>query len=138
MPYTIPDLATSAQKGGLIDGSGGCTMSVRVRPRASRNRVGEYRDGTLQISVTAPPQDGRANAAALEVMAESLGVAKSRLRIVRGLSYRDKVIAVDGLTASEVMQRLGIGAQSPGIHPHPNPLPQGRGDCGSEIRICST
>ena len=138
MPYTITDLAPSALKGGLIDGSESCTLSVRVQPRASRNRVGDYRDGTLRVSATAPPRDGRANAAVLELLAEALGVAKSRLRIIRGHAARDKVIAVDGLTATDVMQRLGIGAQSPGTHPHPNPLLQGRGDCGSEIRRCST
>ena len=90
----------------------GCTISVRVQPRASRNRVGEYRDGALLVSVTAPPQDGRANAALLELLAEALGVAKSRLRIVRGHTGRDKVVAVDGLTGDEVDHRLGIS-----VHP---------------------
>ncbi len=104
-------MAPSAQKGGLIDGSSGCTLSVRVQPRASRNRVGEYRDGTLRVSVTSPPQDGRANAAVLEVIADALGVAKSQLRIVRGHSSRDKVIAVDGMTGEEVERRLSRGVQ---------------------------
>ena len=119
MPYTIPDLVHSALNEGLIEGSGSFTLRVRVQPRASRNRIGEYRDGALRVSVTAPPQDGRANAAVLEVMADTLGVAKSRISIVRGHASRDKVIAVEGLTANEVMQRLGIGAQSPGIAPSP-------------------
>ena len=91
--------------------SPGCTISVRVQPRASRNRVGEYRDGTLCVSVAAPPQDGRANAALLELLADALGVAKSRLSIRRGLSSRNKIVAVDGMADDEVAGRLGLHAQ---------------------------
>ena len=79
-----------------------CTINVRVQPRASRNRVNGYRDGVLRVSVTAPPQDGRANAALLELLADVLGIAKSRLSIVRGHSSRDKVVAVDGLSAADI------------------------------------
>ena len=87
-------------------GTGGCTISIRVQPKASRNRVIGYRDGSLRLSVTAQPHDGQANAAVLELLADILGVAKSRLRIVRGHSSRDKVIAVDGLTDQEAQGRL--------------------------------
>ena len=84
----------------------GCIISVRVQPRASRNRILEFRDGTLRVSVTAPPHDGKANAALLQLLADTLAVAKLRLRIVRGHSSRDKLVAVDGLEAGEVIQRL--------------------------------
>ena len=104
-------MAHSALKGGFIEGSNGCTLSVRVQPGASRNRVGEYRDGTLRVSVTAQPQDGRANAAALELLAGALGVAKSRIRIVRGHASRDKMIAVDSMTIDELERRIGIIVQ---------------------------
>ena len=100
-------MAHSALKGGLIEGSEGCTLNVRVQPRASRNRVGEYRDGALRVSVTAPPQDGRANIALLELLADSLGVAKSRLRIARGHASREKQVVVDGLAVEEAQRRLG-------------------------------
>ena len=79
---------------------------MRVQPRASRDRVLGMREGALRVSVTAPPHDGKANAALLELLAETLGVAKSRLRIVRGHSSRDKVVAVDGLDAGEVRRML--------------------------------
>ena len=84
----------------------GVTISVRIQPRASRDRVLGMRDGALRVSVTAPPHDGMANAALLELLAEKLGVAKSRLRIVRGHSSRDKVVAVDGLASEAVLARL--------------------------------
>ena len=90
------------------DYSGGCAISVRVQPRASRDRLGEFRDGALRISVTAPPHDGRANAAVLELLADALSIARSRLRIVRGHASRDKVVEVNGLTGEEVAGRLTL------------------------------
>ena len=89
-----------------MDGSGGCTISVRVQPRASRDRVLGLRDGALRVSVTAPPHDGKANTALLELLAGSLGVAKSRLSIVRGYTARDKVVAVAGLSRDEALRRI--------------------------------
>ena len=93
-----------------MDGSEGCAISVRVQPRASRDRVLGFRDGTLRVSVTAPPRDGRANAALLELLADGLGVARSRLRIVRGRAARDKVVEVEGLAMEEVRMRLNVEA----------------------------
>ena len=83
------------------------TINVRVQPRASRNCVSGYRGGVLCVSVTAPPQDGRANAALLELLAGALGVAKSRLTIIRGHSSRNKMVAIQGLSRKEIEQRLG-------------------------------
>ena len=68
-----------------------------------------FRDGVLRVSVTAPPRDGKANAALLELLAGTLGLAKSRLRIVRGHSSRDKAVAVDGLAMEDVLERLDVG-----------------------------
>ncbi len=87
----------------------GYTLSVRVQPRASRNRVSGLRDGFLRVSVTAPPQDGRANAAVLELLADTLGVAKSSLRIVRGHSARDKSVYVEGMSTGEIQRLLTTG-----------------------------
>ena len=89
-----------------MDESQGRTISIRVQPGASVSRVGDYRDGTLRVSVTAPPHDGRANAAMVELLAESLGVAKSKLRIVRGHRSRHKVVHVDDPESAELLRRL--------------------------------
>ena len=92
-----------------MNGSADCTISVRVQPRASRNRVAGFRDGTLRVSVTPPPQDGRASAALLELLAEELGIARSRLRILRGHASRDKLVAVEGMAETDVQRLLGSG-----------------------------
>jgi uncharacterized protein len=69
---------------------------VRVIPRASRNLVKrqEALDGQplFRVYVTTVAEDGKANAAVLERLADALGVAKSRLEIVRGHTSRLKVI----------------------------------------------
>ena len=82
---------------------------VKVQPKASRDQVVGYRDGVLQLRVTAPPDKGRANAAVVALLADALGVAKSRVRIVRGQSSRDKVLTVESLTSEDVRGILETG-----------------------------
>ena len=72
----------------------GATIAVRVTPRASRNRV-ELREGAIRISVTTVPEGGKATAAAQKLLAKALGVAPSRLVLVRGAAARDKVFRLD-------------------------------------------
>lgn len=72
----------------------GTLIPVRVTPRARRTSV--MREGAvLRVHVTAPPADGKANAAVAEALARALGVARSRLVLVRGAAARDKLFRVD-------------------------------------------
>ena len=83
-----------------------CTLKVRVQPKASRNQVDGFEDGTLRLRVTAPPTEGKANAGVIALMAKTLGVSKSRLEIVRGHGSRDKVVVIDTLSEQEVHRRI--------------------------------
>ncbi len=67
----------------------GAEFVVRVTPRARRAGVG-LEGAVWRIAVTAPPEDGRANAAVAEALAHALGVAKGRLVLVQGATARDK------------------------------------------------
>lgn len=72
----------------------GAEIAVRVTPRASRNAV--LVDGEmLRVTVTVVPEDGKANAAVIKLLAKALGIAKSRLVLVRGATSRDKVFRVE-------------------------------------------
>ena len=82
---------------------------VKVQPKASRDQVAGYREGVLQLRVTAPPDKGRANAAVVSLLAQALGVAKSRVRIVRGQTSRDKLVTVESLSPEEVRGILETG-----------------------------
>ena len=84
----------------------GAVVKVRVQPGASRNQVVGYQQDVLRLRVTAPPQNGKANAAIVSLLAETLGVPKRRVRIVRGLTSRDKLVVVDSLSADELQLRL--------------------------------
>jgi uncharacterized protein YggU (UPF0235/DUF167 family) len=70
-------------------------LRVRVIPRAKRPGLERRADGVLVARVAAPPVDGRANAAVCALIAESFGVPKSRVSVVRGASARDKVVRVE-------------------------------------------
>jgi uncharacterized protein YggU (UPF0235/DUF167 family) len=72
----------------------GAEIAVRVTPRASRNGVEETAEG-LKVTVTTVPEDGKANKAVVKLVADALGVAKSRLTLLRGASGRDKLFRLD-------------------------------------------
>ena len=72
----------------------GATFALRVTPGARRDVLTDE-DGTLRCTTTAAPEDGRANAAVAEQLARALGVAKTRLTLLRGATSRDKVFRLD-------------------------------------------
>ncbi len=72
----------------------GTEISVRVTPKASRNMV-KLQDGSIRVYVTSVPEGGKANAAVQKQLAKALGVAKSRLTLIRGQTARDKVFRVE-------------------------------------------
>ncbi len=82
-------------------------FSVRLTPRASQDKIAGWEGDLLRVRVTAPPIGGRANDALLRLLARALDVPTSRLRLVRGQTQRNKVVAVEGLTENEVRFRLG-------------------------------
>ena len=70
-------------------------LTVRVTPRARQRRLEQAADGTWRALVPEPPEDGRANAAVLALLAEHFDVPKRALRIVRGHSGRQKLIELN-------------------------------------------
>ncbi len=69
-------------------------IAVRVQPRSSRDRVVGPHAGALKVRVTAPPVEGAANQAVIELLAEWLAVPRRSVAIVQGQSGRDKVVEV--------------------------------------------
>lgn len=90
-------------------GSEAATVRLRVQPRASRDEVVGWQEGTLRLRVTAPPVEGKANRAVAALLARALAVAPSRVTVVRGDRGRDKVVRIEGLTSEEVQARLERG-----------------------------
>jgi uncharacterized protein (TIGR00251 family) len=88
-------------------------LTVRVQPGAKQaGLAGRTDDGTLKVRVTAPPEGGRANRAVEELMADTLGVARRQVTVVRGTTARTKWIEIAGLTAADVEARVNRALHS--------------------------
>lgn len=66
------------------------------------------RAGAVMVRVTAPPVDGRANAALVKLIAKRAGVAKGLVSIARGERSRDKLVRVEGVGEAELHRALGL------------------------------
>ena len=75
----------------LADGEG--RLALRVTPGA-RSEGLEIADGCLLVKVRVKPEDGKANEAVLRMLADALGIATSRLRMLRGATGRDKLVGI--------------------------------------------
>jgi len=80
-------------------------LQVRLTPGAGADRVDRVGEGSLLVRVAARPVDGAANAALTRLLAAELGIAPTRISIVRGLHARAKTIEVSGLDAAALRSR---------------------------------
>lgn len=82
------------------------TLSIKVVPGSRNNRVvGRYGDG-FKVQVSAPPEDGKANRAVVEVLARALGVKEAQITIVRGHGQPRKTVQITGLDQADAEARL--------------------------------
>ena len=79
-------------------------FEVRVRPGASRTRVGGEHDGALVVRVAERAVDGKATEAALTALARAFGVRPRDAALVSGPTSRSKVVEIDGATAERLEQ----------------------------------
>jgi len=79
---------------------------LRVSPGARRTEiVGRHGDG-WKVRVTAAAERGKANAAVVRLLADTLGVQPDAVSVVAGRASRDKVVEISGLDQAEVRRRL--------------------------------
>jgi len=83
-------------------------LAVYIQPRASKTELAGTHDGTVKIRIASPPVDNAANLALIEYVAQRLGLAKGRVRLISGATSRRKMLEIDGVSAAEV------GAAFPG------------------------
>ncbi|WP_159979815.1 MULTISPECIES: DUF167 domain-containing protein [unclassified Novosphingobium] len=75
----------------LIDEEG--RLALRVTPGAKVESL-EIADGRLLVKVRAKPEDGKANEAVRDLLARALGLAPSRLELLRGATSREKQFSI--------------------------------------------
>ena len=83
-------------------------MTVRVQPRASDNRIVGTHGDALKVRLTAPPADGAANEALVELLAGTFGIPTRAITIVAGMSSRTKVVELEGITEDRVRRLMQI------------------------------
>jgi uncharacterized protein (TIGR00251 family) len=91
----------------VSDHAEGCVLPVRAQPGARRAGIQGEQNGALKVAVTAPPEDGRANAALVELLREQLLLKRSQVELISGHTSRDKRFLIRGLSCAEVLDRLG-------------------------------
>jgi uncharacterized protein (TIGR00251 family) len=95
-------------------------LAVHVQPRAGRTAlVGRHGDA-LKLRVAAPPVDDRANTAAVELLADVLGVAKGDVELVTGARSRLKRFRVRGVERDTVIERLERALEEAAAPPGPH------------------
>jgi uncharacterized protein (TIGR00251 family) len=91
----------------------GTRLSLRVAPGAKRSEVVGRHGAGWKVRVAAPPEDGRANAAVVALLADTLAVPRRSVAVVSGHGSRDKLVEVAGLAPEETERRLAR-ASAPG------------------------
>ncbi|HVS26885.1 MAG TPA: DUF167 domain-containing protein [Burkholderiales bacterium] len=84
-------------------------LKIKVVPKSSRNAVAGWMGDTLKICVSAAPEQGKANFAVREVLAEALDLPKDQVLIASGHASPRKVVEIAGISEAEVRQRLAAG-----------------------------
>jgi uncharacterized protein len=107
-------------EGPLVPARDGLKLAVRLTPRAKADRllgVAATTEGrrVVRASVTAPPEDGRANEALLQLLARVWQLSRRDLAIVAGATSRHKTVNVVG-DPRQLAGRLGaLIAVLPGL-----------------------
>lgn len=100
MTLPLPSLpCLQRQKDGAV------VIDVHVMPNAARNQIQGLHDGALRVRLQAPPVDGKANLALQAWLAETLGIPKSAVELLRGSTARRKQLRVDARHAAQAQWR---------------------------------
>jgi uncharacterized protein len=83
-----------------------CTIAIKAIPNAPRNEVVGWLGDALKVKVHAPPVEGRANQVLCEFLADTLGVPRRAVTVVRGDTSRQKVVRVAGLSIEQLRARF--------------------------------
>lgn len=69
-------------------------IAVRVKARASENKITKNADGTYVAHLTAPPVKGEANRSLVELLSEEFDEPKSSIKILKGAASKNKIISI--------------------------------------------
>ena len=91
----------------IIETDTGFSILLKVKPNSKKNSIIGAHGNRLKISVTAPPEDGKANKAIMKMIAKELSIKPAQLEIVAGRASRDKKLHIIGVTLQS-LKKLSI------------------------------
>jgi uncharacterized protein (TIGR00251 family) len=86
----------------------GLLVGFRVSPSATRTAVRGLYGDRVKVSLSAPPEDNRANTELVESLARWMGLKKDNVAVKSGWASRDKVIVFRGVEESELRAKLAV------------------------------
>ncbi len=84
----------------------GSILPVWAKPGAKKNAIVDEHDGALRVSVTAPPEGGKANEAIVEALAEGLSLRRSQIVLIAGAGARAKRFLVREIGPDDLLARI--------------------------------
>lgn len=84
-----------------------CTLAIKAIPNAPRSAVVGWLGDALKVKVHAPPLEGRANEELCRFLADTLGLPRRAVTILRGDTARQKLVRIEGIDAGALRSRLG-------------------------------
>jgi len=70
-------------------------LNIKVIPKSSLNKVIRLSDTDLKVKLTSPPVDGEANKKLIEILSKEYNVAKSKIKIVKGETRKNKIVNIE-------------------------------------------
>lgn len=83
-----------------------CTLAIKAIPNAPRSEIVGWIGDALKVRIQAPPVEGRANQALCEFLAETFGLPRRSVTVIRGDTTRQKLVRLDGLGPEAVLARF--------------------------------
>ena len=84
----------------------GTILPVRAQPGARKNEIRGEQGGMLKVSVTQPPEKGKANKALIALLSKSLSLRRSQLELIAGETSRQKQLLVRDVTPKDLSHRI--------------------------------
>ena len=92
----------------IQESSGGVIFTAKVVPGSSRTIVAGVLEDMVKVRVAAAPEKGKANQCLVTFLANQLGVRKGDVEIVAGQTRPVKQVWVAGISAAELLEKLGL------------------------------
>ena len=111
---STPPKAGASQQDYVCVTPAGVRVTLRVQPKAARDGFRGTRGGALKVAVSAAPEGGKANQAVIELLAECLRIAKSRISVISGVTSQNKLVLISAASTecAAIAERLRAVAQS--------------------------